>query len=295
VFGKEKKGAAVPRGLASVFEQLLRSPRHVAVVGGTGAGKTTFVKLLLDLAEHMGFRTVVIDWHGEYKSLPSLAYPLRVDAQLLPEVISHIVEEEAGTAGYSTYLALKKAQEAGIGSIEQLLRRLEELAEMRYSLRLGAQAAAARLEAVKHLVELANEAHIPKGSHRLNLGGVRYVQAKTLAALYVFQLYSYLKAGRSTQKTLVVLEESGNYSKPSKLLRELRHNGVKVIEILQYLPEDPAQANSIISNCNLVIGAAGAYSAQLVSKLHLNPEVTTLENGEFLILAGNKARRVRVF
>ena len=109
MFGGNKGLKDVPRGLEKVLERLLSSPKHIAVIGSTGAGKTTFTKLLIRYAEHLGYRSIVVDWHGEYTSTPSLAYPIKVRPRLLPETLMHIVEEESRTPGYSTYLAVEKA------------------------------------------------------------------------------------------------------------------------------------------------------------------------------------------
>lgn len=295
MFGKERKGVALPRGLASVFGQILQSPRHLAIIGGTGAGKTTFVKLLLKLALSEGFRTIVVDWHGEYTSMPSLAYPLRVYRKLLPETLSHIVEEESGTAGYTTYLAVREALDRQRDFQQDLLPLLKRIAETEYSLRLGAVAALSRLTAVEELVELTDSYTPERGSHRLDLGSLEYVKARTLASIYTYQLYSWLKKSGKSEKTLIVLEESQNYSKPSKLLRELRHNNIKVVEIMQSLPAREEQAHQILSNTNLAVGSCGAYSAQLVARYHLPPTLTELEDGEFMVFLNSKTHRVRVF
>ncbi|WP_158613641.1 ATP-binding protein [Sulfodiicoccus acidiphilus] len=62
--GKANDGYDTPVGLRK--EELLR---HVAIFGTTGSGKTNTAGLIAAGAAKLGFRTVIVDWHGEYSAL----------------------------------------------------------------------------------------------------------------------------------------------------------------------------------------------------------------------------------
>ncbi|ADM26962.1 protein of unknown function DUF87 [Ignisphaera aggregans DSM 17230] len=43
--------------------------RHIAIVGSTGSGKSTTASIIAEEASKNGYAVIIIDWHGEYKSL----------------------------------------------------------------------------------------------------------------------------------------------------------------------------------------------------------------------------------
>jgi energy-coupling factor transporter ATP-binding protein EcfA2 len=61
------RGIYSPEGEIDLLEHTVTP--HISVIGATGAGKTTLVKLLVEHAVKRGLRVVVFDIHGEYSEL----------------------------------------------------------------------------------------------------------------------------------------------------------------------------------------------------------------------------------
>jgi Cdc6-like AAA superfamily ATPase len=61
------RGIYSPEGEIDLLEYTVTP--HISVIGATGAGKTTLVKLLVEHAVKRGLRVVVFDIHGEYSEL----------------------------------------------------------------------------------------------------------------------------------------------------------------------------------------------------------------------------------
>jgi energy-coupling factor transporter ATP-binding protein EcfA2 len=99
------------KGLKGLLEQWIqgRGCPHLAVIGRTGAGKTTLVKKIILLLMSQGASVQVLDFDDEYSDLPlePIMPPFKIPSEIkLSWLLSQINRPELGGYGISGVLAL---------------------------------------------------------------------------------------------------------------------------------------------------------------------------------------------
>ncbi len=286
-----------PKRVLDIIVKTLASPRHLTLLSNNNLSKKLLVNYIINYAIRNSYNVFAVDWHGEYKALPELRFPIQIPYYKLPEFVPFIVDGSV-TVRHEAYLATAKAyrQLSAPFDIKSVIRSLEILAETSHSLRSGAIVVASKLSMVKDFIELTENFAFLQHSHRLNLGEINYDKARLLASIYALVVYNYYKKSQHLpQKNLLIFDESQNYAKTSKLLLDLKGKNTKVVEVMQAIPADQEHIARILSNCDIIVGVTGLYSSYLATRYRFPQTISEVQEGEFLVFLGNKRYKLSIF
>ncbi len=293
--------------------------RHILVVGATGSGKTRTTAFIINSLQHAyphKYRIIVLDWHGEYRSL--LKKYVYVDPYNAPVNIVDIktlswietLYDVLGLTDPQAYVLQKITEKSNIASsidIRKLYRLVEEmdtenakwLREVKYALlrRLAPLVYGDnyRLFAgTKDFLELFKNRTI----YVVDLSMIRETRIKRIYATFIIRYVFDYALRNSMHDTVLVIEEAHNLMKRSnsteiitRMLSEIRKFSVGVIIVSQSpsgLGDDVMKntaskiIHSIKSSLDLEI-----ISRSLVLDKELISVIPYLEPGEAVVALPN--------
>ncbi len=259
-------GIVLGKALGCKEEPLIVMPvnmlyRHILVVGATGSGKTRTTAFIINSLQHAypyKYRIIVLDWHGEYRSLlkkyvyvnPYNAPVNIIDIKTLSWI--ETLYDVLGLSDPQAYVLQKVIEKSNIASnndIRKLYKLIEEmdtenakwLREVKYALlrRLAPLVYGDnyRLFAgTKDFLKLFKN----RATYVVDLSMIRETRIKKIYATFIIRYVFDYALRNCMHDTILVIEEAHNLMRRSnslevitRMLSEIRKFGVGVIIVSQ--------------------------------------------------------------
>jgi hypothetical protein len=214
---------------------------HLWVVGGTGAGKTSFIKNLAIMLLARGIPLTIIDYDGEYIHLPLIVqeppFPVNVDQETLAWLLSQAARPEEG--GYAIELHLQRRfLQFNNENIEEIINIEKEASYNGLPANIR-QAIMWRLHLFRKYFTLSPTA--PDGIGVIyDLSPIRGGRAKEVVQQI---LLTYLVQVTTKKLEFFIFEEASHGPFLRDILLMSRKKGARIIAVSQTLPDSEFLSN----------------------------------------------------
>jgi hypothetical protein len=250
--------------------------RHVAIFGSTGSGKTNTAALLSQELGRVGYRVIILDWHGEYsRKLPNNVVwdhsnPLKLNLLQGSEDLDEIVQILGDVLDLSEpqrFLLLTTLHSMKVRSRERLFRSVAEIEENSYWIRDVKYALARKLYVISSPkadilfddVAGVGWSEILEKLKGVNIIDLSFVTELVLRRAYTLFLLKFLVEAHirkwDGRSSLIVLEEAQNYLRDESQFIERVTSEVRKYHVgLCIVSQSPSSlAASVLKNTNTKI------------------------------------------
>lgn len=256
--------------------------KHVAIFGSTGSGKSNTSALLAKELYNKGFDVVILDWHGEYRSiLPEFAYygeknyiainPIDMDDLTTTDITEMIgdVLELTEPQKFILYLGLEVLKETREFDFRSLLQVISSSFSENTFMQRDIKFALTRkiimlfsglgekLISSKNGYSYIDLGEKLRGGNIIDLSFIRNVKLRKLYALMILKfILEYITQTKDRNRRIyIIIEEAHNYFNQSNIiinraLQEIRKFNVGVCIVTQ----SPSNVDQeVIKNTNIKI------------------------------------------